>query len=401
MRYGTRMGRRAPLWALLAMLTGMLAAASPAMAGGNGNDNGLHAPHAAFTTINSVDGPNTCKNGSPDVNCNQYYGKSYVWLDGGPSGTNFARDGQYFFVVLEPGGQKNDVNDHVPAVTGDKNLSDDSGPYTDRTFTVKNGQITEYHGSHQLTTDPVDGKPKIRLFPYADSHEKDSGNSSNAPYILEVCYLGNGSLSSAADDHYPVDEPNDCKMDMFKMIPSDDSQPPSCPPVQYSVVGSDNGATQTFQDAGGIDSIDVLDMTNVNYTLTGFYPGTTGPVTINLTQLYHQQTTRARIVVRDVAGNVAECDPVITRLHVRRHRSLSKTFRRLAPNDDTVVIRNGRPGLRKLRVTVNHHRHFTVRLKPGERRKLKIGSALKKKRNTVTLRGFGRRGAHAQLMIAN
>src|ERR1044072_5212027 len=85
---------------------------------------------AAFTTTNTnADGTGHCKNGNEDVNCNIYDGKQYVWLNGGPS-TAYVGDGDYFFAVLEPGGQggNDNPNDGTP-----KNLSDDYDAHTNRT----------------------------------------------------------------------------------------------------------------------------------------------------------------------------------------------------------------------------------------------------------------------------
>jgi hypothetical protein len=53
-----------------------------------------------------VDGTGDCQNGNPNVNCNIYDGKPYVWLNGGPS-VAYVGDGDYFFAVLAPGGQEN------------------------------------------------------------------------------------------------------------------------------------------------------------------------------------------------------------------------------------------------------------------------------------------------------
>src|SRR5688500_17943720 len=85
---------------------------------------------AGFTTINSTaDGGGVgkdeglCHNGNGNVNCNQYFSKQFVWMNGGPD-TNGLTDGTYFFAVLVPGMQ-HDPNDKVPVSTSDKNLSDD------------------------------------------------------------------------------------------------------------------------------------------------------------------------------------------------------------------------------------------------------------------------------------
>ena len=168
---------------------------------------------AAFTTYNPwVDGAfkDVCKNSQ--INCNIYGSKPDVWLNGGPAANGLGPDGEYFFAVLVPGGQP-DPNDG-----GAKNLSDDFDAYTNRQFTVTNGEVGFYGGTHDKdsgdTQDasrafcssprgctPDGNVPFIRLFPYADT------TNPGGVYILAICSLGNG---------YPV-EPQNCKYDAFKV----------------------------------------------------------------------------------------------------------------------------------------------------------------------------------------
>jgi hypothetical protein len=172
---------------------------------------------AGFTTFNpSVDGYNkeVCKNSI--INCNIYGAKEYVWLNGGPTANGLGPDGDYFFAVLEPGGQPN-PNDQggVP----DKNLSDDFDLYTNRIFTVVDGEVAVYTGDHWFDSntsapngckngngpqacDGPDGLPPyIRLFPYSDT------TNPGGVYIMAICSL---------EDGYPV-RPRDCKYDAFKV----------------------------------------------------------------------------------------------------------------------------------------------------------------------------------------
>lgn len=156
---------------------------------------------AAFTTFNAhVDGTgkDVCKNSA--INCNIYGAKEYVWLNGGPTANGLGPDGQYFFAVLVPGGQPN------PNDGGAKNLSDDYDAYTNRIFTVTNGEVSAYSGTHWLDDGKSGPKPNgkvpyIRLFPYADT------TNPGGVYILAICSLSEG---------YPVD-PRDCKYDAFKV----------------------------------------------------------------------------------------------------------------------------------------------------------------------------------------
>lgn len=157
---------------------------------------------AAFTTFNAAAdgaGKDVCKNSA--INCNIYGAKEYVWLNGGPTANGLGPDGDYFFAVLVPGGQPN-PNDSSP-----KNLSDDYDAYTNRTFTVTNGEVSAYSGTHDFDSGSpgnpkVDGQPPyIRLYPYADT------TNPGGVYILAICSL---------EDDYPVD-PRDCKYDAFKV----------------------------------------------------------------------------------------------------------------------------------------------------------------------------------------
>src|SRR5919201_4076108 len=145
---------------------------------------------ATFTTVNEdVDGTGHCQNGNPNVNCNIYDGKEFVWLNGGPATASLG-DGSYFFAVLDPGGQA-DPND-----TGAKNLSSPNDAYTDRTFSVSGGTVS-YSGPHDFDS----SSGKIRLMPYNDT------SNPGGVYILAICSLADG---------YPVD-PSKCKYDAFKV----------------------------------------------------------------------------------------------------------------------------------------------------------------------------------------
>ena len=163
---------------------------SVATAGGFAGSAAANTPvtGAGFTTVNEgVDGAGHCQNGNPSVNCNIYDGKQYVWLNGGPS-VAYVGDGDYFFAVLDPGGQA-DPNDGAA-----KNLSDDFDTYANRTFSVS-GATVSYSGTHDFDSN------KIRLMPYADT------TNPGGVYILAICSLADG---------YPV-APSDCKYDAFKV----------------------------------------------------------------------------------------------------------------------------------------------------------------------------------------
>jgi hypothetical protein len=192
---------------------------------------------AAFTTTNTtVDGTGHCKNGNENVNCNIYDGKEFVWLNGGPS-TAYVGDGDYFFAVLEPGGQP-DPNDG-----GAKNLSDDFDAYGNRTFSVSGGTVA-YGGSHDLNSN------KIRLADYANT------SNPGGVYILAICSLG---------DDYPVN-PSDCKYDAFKIKAGEEIEDGLPLTVTKDAAGS-NKNTFTWQITKDADKT-LVQQTGGNVTFT-------------------------------------------------------------------------------------------------------------------------------------
>jgi hypothetical protein len=195
---------------------------------------------AAFTTVNEgVDGTGHCQNGNPNVNCNIYDGKQFVWLNGGPS-TAYVGDGSYFFAVLEPGGQA-DPNDG-----GAKNLSDDVDAYGNRTFSVSGGTVA-YTESHDFDSN------KIRLAGYADTANP------GGVYILAICSLADG---------YPV-KPSSCKYDAFKVKESE-TQPVSPPTILKDASGS-NKKTWTWGIQKSVDQTRVERLNGnatFNYTVS-------------------------------------------------------------------------------------------------------------------------------------
>ena len=153
--------------------------------------NALAGP-AAFTSDDiSMDGAGHCLHGNPDINCNDYDGKQYVWLNGGPLSAQLA-NGSYFFAVVASGGQS-DPND--PQSTNPNLLSSD--PYQNRSFTVSGCPdactFTFIGSGHD-----VDGT-KVRLVPY---------DGTLHVYHLMICAL---------DDQGNQPDSKSCKSDAFKV----------------------------------------------------------------------------------------------------------------------------------------------------------------------------------------
>ena len=183
------------------------------------------APASSFAAGNDVNttvaqGGGACQNGSGEPNCNIYLDKSDVYLSGAQvlNGKGL-KDGDYFFAVLNPGGQAD------PTDGSAKNLSSPFDSYGARKFNVTNGLITN-EGTHNDGTG-LNGEPVIQAMPYGDT------SNPGGVYILAVCqWLGSGNANDATD-------PSTCKYDAFK-IKSAQAEPPNAP-----VVTKD--ATATFK----------------------------------------------------------------------------------------------------------------------------------------------------------
>jgi hypothetical protein len=179
-----------------------------------GSSRNISVTGAVFTTDNEADladggdGTGHCKNGNPGVNCNIYDGKAFVWLTGGPGPSNIGGPGQYFFAVLQPGGQL-DPNDGQVKVLSDIAPTSNTGAgdaYTDRTFSIADDGAITYSGPHKFNHN------KIRLIPYDDTPNP------GGVYILAVCSLASG---------YPVN-PSKCKYDAFKVQTGDPCPETGC-----------------------------------------------------------------------------------------------------------------------------------------------------------------------------
>jgi len=296
-----------------------------------------------FTSVNEgTDGTGTCKNGNPQVNCNQYFDKRYVWLNGGPAKNSLSpTDGKFFFAVLEPGGQP-DPNDcaSFPSCTGLKNLSDDYDCWQNRAFKLTNGEVTNYPFTggtpatplpancfaapvipftHWLDSGalplnrgaPNNAPPLIRLFPYANT------TNPGGVYIMAVCSL---------TTHVPPNiVPSDCKYDAFK-VPNADSSAPECL-LTATITGPPKQIQITIEDPqSGLESVDYTVTnasvspdsgpftTNADGSSSGsadLFVGMVTPFVLTATKTNQALGSRIVVTVNDVGGLKTTCDPVV------------------------------------------------------------------------------------------
>jgi hypothetical protein len=229
-----------------AALALLLAALAVALSGGPAGAN-TPVTGAAFTSVNEgVDGTGHCQNGNPNTNCNIYDGKQYVWMNGGPA-TAYVGDGDYFFAVLDPGGQAN------PNDGSAKNLSDAFDAYGNRTFSVLGGTVS-YGGSHDFDSN------KIRLADYADT------SNPGGVYILAICSLADG---------YPVDA-SSCKYDAFKVTEQEVTPGSPLTISKDANGGYDNSYTWTITKAADKTIVKQIGgSATFTYTITATHDGGT------------------------------------------------------------------------------------------------------------------------------
>jgi len=178
-----------------------------------------------------------------------------------------------------------------------------------------------------------------------------------------------------------------------------DTVEPDCP-LQF-ISGPPAQVIVSVRDTGsGLSQILVTRSENADTVVPPFTPGTTDTVTVTATKVNASETARVEMQVADLAGNAVICDPI----HVLLVRDNSEEASLNAWSDvpqaeDTVTIRNGNPGMKKVVVTVNGMKFKANGLRDGEERTLDISSALTAGNNSVSLKGNGKKGSSAEVLI--
>ena len=183
-----------------------------------------------------------------------------------------------------------------------------------------------------------------------------------------------------------------------ELVVSNDTTPPSCT-LTAVIAGPPKQVKITVQDLdSGLQSITVTKNVNATVDVPAFTPGTKAPVVVTGTKTDQSKGAQVGLRATDVAGNVTDCDPELLTIkpgEVQRIRDVPRSENRL-------TLSNGSPGLRTLRVTVNRKTFELAPLRSGEVRVLDISSAMVAgSRNTVTIRGYGRRGSSADVVLSD
>ena len=212
--------------------------------------------------------------------------------------------------------------------------------------------------------------------------------------FLGLIPLGNGQSTTITDDRYSESS----TATGSNVVP--DVTQPSC---DLTFVDPNGSYIQvTVQDLeSGLQSIGVTEANNVTIDPFTYSAGLQTPVVITARKVIAGQPSQLGLEVTDVAGNVTRCDPIAVQVG-GSGESHSVTVHNVRQTEHFVSIYNGRPGLRRLRVTVNNRVYQIHHLGPGEVRTLDIAGALHGGiDNTVTLTAIGSANGTALVLISD
>jgi hypothetical protein len=188
-----------------------------------------------------------------------------------------------------------------------------------------------------------------------------------------------------------------------------DTTPPFCD--RWSS-GKDQSGHQTWtfvmQDTGsGIASVQVVSILNSTWSLPPFTVGTTDLLTGIQTFIKNNKPASMDLRITDVAGNVTECDPWVATLRASHklkagvHTSV-QVYTGVPQAENQLEVVNGKPGLKRVRVTVNGKVLWLNRLGPHKRMVLDLSRWMRSgNHNTIRIRGYGKRGASARIQLSN
>lgn len=165
---------------------------------------------------------------------------------------------------------------------------------------------------------------------------------------------------------------------------------------------TDPGSIEVVVDEleSGMASIQVLQASNATVEIQPFDPGTKGALIVIATKVDPNKASRVRLRATDLAGNVTECDPVLTEELRVAGRPVPSVYGDVPPEERFVTVFNGDPGLRMLEVEVNGQRFRMTGLRPGEERTLDVSAAIREGQTSIfSLTSHGKPGGSATVLI--
>ena len=139
-----------------------------------------------------------------------------------------------------------------------------------------------------------------------------------------------------------------------------------------------------MQDSSsGIDTIEIVSMTNATLSIPPFDPCTTDPVIVTATKTNQAFPSQIVLNVTDCAGNRTECDPVITELGGGHFGVVTDTYTNIPEYEHYITFLNGIPGFNLVFVSVNGTL-FQVSMQDGMIKVVDVESAMLPGDNTMT-----------------
>ncbi len=177
-----------------------------------------------------------------------------------------------------------------------------------------------------------------------------------------------------------------------------DTTKPTCPLVVNQ--GPPTQVTVTVRDAqNGLAEILVTKSENSDTVVPPFTVGTTDPVIVTATKIDQAKRSRVEMLVTDLAGNVALCDPILSLMSRDANGPTQETHTDVPQIEDKITFNNGTPGVKKIEVIVNGEKFKVNGLKNGEEHTLDIASAMHEGDNTVTIKIYGPKNSWVNVMI--
>jgi hypothetical protein len=188
-----------------------------------------------------------------------------------------------------------------------------------------------------------------------------------------------------------------------KVWTATDATAPTC---TLQSVGTDSQGRKIIniltQDTGsGLGQITVTQSTNASISVPPFAVATTAPVIVTATKVNQSASSEVALQVIDVAGNVTNCDPILTQIGRGDGASRTDTFHHVARSESKVYVYNDTPGLTSLRLTVDGRSVMVNNLKDGETRLVDVARLMKRGDNTITLTAVGKPDGSATVLIAD
>jgi hypothetical protein len=163
------------------------------------------------------------------------------------------------------------------------------------------------------------------------------------------------------------------------------------PPVVLEILAQD--------EAEGLCAIEVLQATNASVDVPSFAPGEPGPLFVTATKIDQTRSSTVELNLRNCNGSTTICDPVLSLVVREEGKPVRHNFSGVPQAESKIEIRNGVPGLRNLKVTVNGVQ-FHRSMRDGDVWTFDAASAmLPGESNSVAIDGRGKPGGSALIVI--